>query len=50
MDKGAVKTTVVLPASLWERAKVRAVEERTDFRTLVIEGLEMRLKAAKVKR
>ena len=43
MDKG-VKTTVVLPTALWERAKLYAVKERSDLRSLIIEGLEMRLK------
>ncbi len=38
-----VKTTVALPEDLWARAKRQAIEERSDFRTLVIEGLELRL-------
>ena len=36
-----VKTTLVLPEDLWQRAKVRAVEERRDLRDLLIEGLEL---------
>ena len=42
--KGApamVKTTLLLPEELWQRAKVRAVEERKDLRDLLIEGLEL---------
>ena len=35
-----VKTTVVLPEKLWEQAKLAAVLERKDFRTVVIEALE----------
>lgn len=42
-----VKTTVVLPAALWESARIHAIEERTDFRTVVIRALEAYLKAAK---
>lgn len=44
---GTVKTTVVLPAALWERARFRAIEERTDFRSVVIAALDAYLKAAK---
>jgi len=36
-----VKTTLLLPEELWQRAKVRAVEERRDLRDLLIEGLEL---------
>lgn len=46
-DKDVVKTSIELPAGLLKRAKIRAVEEGSDFRTLVIEGLEIRLKAAR---
>jgi hypothetical protein len=42
-----VKTTVEIPEKLWERAKRRALDERTDLRTLILEGLELRLKEAK---
>lgn len=38
-----VKTTVEIPENLWERAKKRALEERTDLRALILEGLELRL-------
>jgi hypothetical protein len=34
------RTTTELPESLWKRAKIRALEEGTDLRALVIRGLE----------
>jgi hypothetical protein len=39
-----VKTTVLLPAALWEAAKMKALKERTDLRTIIIAGLEAQLK------
>lgn len=42
-----VKTTLLLPESLWQRAKRRALEERCDLRDLLIEGLEMRLRESR---
>ncbi len=36
-----IRTSLVLPESLWQRAKIRAVQERTDLRALLIQGLEM---------
>jgi hypothetical protein len=52
MGKGSegaetVKTTVVLPRALWEAARIHAIEERTDFRTVVIRALEAYLKASR---
>ena len=38
-----VKTTVLLPEDLWEKAKLAALLERTDFRSVVIEALEKHL-------
>ena len=35
-----VRTSLELPESLWLRAKQRALEERTDLRTLIMRGLE----------
>ncbi len=43
ITRRGVKTTVDFPERLWIRAKQRALDERTDFRSLVIEGLELRL-------
>lgn len=40
---GGVKTTILLPEDLWERAKVLAVRERKDFRVVVIEALTKHL-------
>lgn len=42
-----VKTTLLLPEELWQRAKIRALEEHRDLRDLLIEGLEWVLKRAK---
>lgn len=44
MEAG-VKTTVVLPEALWSRVKKRAVDDRSDLRTIVIAALEAYLKA-----
>jgi hypothetical protein len=35
-----VKTTVELPADLWRAAKIRAMDERVDLRTILIRALE----------
>ena len=35
----AVKTTVDLPESLWRAAKVRALDERTDLRQVLMAAL-----------
>ncbi len=39
-----VRTTVELSDALWRRAKVRAVDERSDLRAVIIAALEMYLK------
>ena len=39
-----VKTTVDLPESLWRAAKIRAMDERTDLRSVIIAALEAYLK------
>jgi hypothetical protein len=39
-DEPKVRTSFELPEALWLKAKHRALEERTDLRALVIEGLE----------
>jgi hypothetical protein len=36
-----VKTTLELPEELWKEAKVRALDERTDLRSLLIRGLTL---------
>lgn len=40
----SVKTTVDLPEELWRAAKIRAIDERVDLRTIVIAALEAYLK------
>jgi hypothetical protein len=35
-----VKTTVELPGELWRAAKIRAMDERSDLRTILIHALE----------
>ena len=34
-----VRTTLVLPLDLWQRAKVRALEERRDLREVLLDAL-----------
>jgi len=36
---GNVKTTVDLPQELWRAAKIRAMDEHTDLRSVVIAAL-----------
>ena len=38
--KPTVKTTVDLPEPLWRAVKIRALDERTDLRAIVIAALE----------
>jgi hypothetical protein len=44
-----VKTTLLMPRDLWQRAKVRAVEERRDLKDLLLEGLELVLRSKRDK-
>lgn len=39
-----VKTTVELPEELWRKAKIRAMDERSDLRSVIIDALEALLK------
>jgi hypothetical protein len=41
-----IKTTVELPSELWRAAKIRAMDERTDLRTVLIRALEQFLDTA----
>jgi hypothetical protein len=44
MDKLSLKkVTILIPEALWFRAKRQALDERTNLRALVLEGLELRL-------
>lgn len=36
---GLVKTTVELPQDLWRASKIRAMDEQTDLRSVVIAAL-----------
>ena len=42
-DSDTVKTTVELPGELWRAAKIRAMDERSDLRTVLIRALEQYL-------
>jgi len=42
-----MKVTVEIPEKLWERAKRRALDERTSLRALILDGLELRLAQSK---
>ena len=46
-EPSMVKTTLLMPEELWQRAKIRALEERRDLRDLLIEGLELVLRHGK---
>jgi hypothetical protein len=45
-DSDTVKTTVELPGELWRAAKIRAMDERADLRTVLIRALEDYLREA----
>jgi hypothetical protein len=49
-DSDTVKTTVELPGELWRAAKIRAMDERADLRTVLIRALEDYLRAGEPKR
>jgi hypothetical protein len=38
--RAPVKTTVELPGELWRAAKIRAMDDRADLRTVLIRALE----------
>jgi hypothetical protein len=44
--RAPVKTTVELPGDLWRAAKIRAMDERIDLRTVFIRALEAYLGVA----
>lgn len=41
-----VKTTVELPEELWRKAKIRAMDDRSDLRSVIIAALEAHLRKA----
>ena len=44
------KVTILIPEALWLRARRQALDERTNLRALVLEGLELRLAKKGTKR
>jgi hypothetical protein len=42
-----VKTTVELPEGLWRAAKIRAMDQRTDLRSVLIAALASYLRASR---
>lgn len=44
-DSDTVKTTVELPGELWRAAKIKAMDERSDLRSVLIRALEAYLAA-----
>jgi len=44
------KTTIRLPQDIWKRARVRALDEGTDFQAVVTRALELYLKSAPKRR
>ncbi len=46
LERAPVKTTVELPGDLWRAAKIRAMDERVDLRTVFIRALEAYLDLA----
>jgi hypothetical protein len=42
--EGTVKTTVELPEELWRKAKIKAMDDRTDLRSVIIAALESHLR------
>jgi hypothetical protein len=49
-EKQSARTTIELPRELWKRAKYRAVDDDTDFRSVVIAALEQYLGTAPAKK
>jgi hypothetical protein len=47
MPEEIKRTSLDLPLALWKSVKVQAIEEGTDFRSLVIRALEAYLRSAK---
>ncbi|MDO8680032.1 MAG: hypothetical protein Q7R30_16030 [Acidobacteriota bacterium] len=45
-----MKTTVELPGELWRAAKIRAMDERADLRTVLIRALENYLRDSEPER
>ena len=48
--RAVVKTTIELPEDLWRAAKMRAVDERSDLRRVIIEALRAHLTKKETRR
>ena len=48
--EAVVKTTIELPADVWRAAKMRAVDERSDLRRIIIEALRAHLTKKETRR
>lgn len=44
------KLTVEVPVELWRKAKMRAIDDRTDLRRVVVAALEAHLKVRPLRR
>jgi hypothetical protein len=44
METEIIRTTLNLPAEIWRRVKHRAVDDRTDLKSVVIAALDAYLK------
>jgi hypothetical protein len=49
-EMATVKTTVELPEDLWRRAKIKAMDDRSDLRSIIIAALEAHLRHKPAKR
>jgi hypothetical protein len=47
--EAVVRTSLVLPRELWKAAHVRALDEHSDLRSVIVAALELYLKTAKAK-
>jgi predicted HicB family RNase H-like nuclease len=44
MDEKIIRTTIRVPQKLWDRAKIRSIQEHTSVQDLVIAALQSYLK------
>jgi len=47
--KRGVKTTVELPADVWRAAKIRAMDDYSDLRSVIVEALRSHLRLTGVR-
>jgi hypothetical protein len=48
-SRRGVKTTVELPADVWRAAKIRAMDDYSDLRSVIVEALRTHLRLSGVK-